>query len=400
MNAANAADSHVSVAIVGGGAVGLAAALELAQAGIPVALLGATDQPHDDGRTAALMQPSVALLERLGVLEALRPKSWPLAAIRLIDVTGALLRAPTVTFRAAEIDLPYFALNFSNADIVRALTAALRKTPGARVETARVTAATPGEDHTTLTLDDGRTLTAALVIAADGQKSRLRDAAGIGVRSWSYDQVALTFHVTHTKDHEDISTEFHTRAGPLTYVPYGDFTSSLVWLVTRAEAARLTALPPQQVALACQRASSSLLGDLTIRGGVGAVPMGGLIARSATAPRLALVGEALHAFPPVGAQGMNLGFRDAENITHAAIKAARAGEDSGGDEVLAAYQRGRQVDAVSRTYGVDMLNRSLISGILPLDLLRVAGLSAAAHLGPLRRVLMRAGMGQSPFAAE
>lgn len=400
MITANATNNRVTIAIVGGGAVGLAAALELAQAGIPVALLGSTDQPHDDGRTAALMQPSVALLDRLGVLEALRPRSWPLAAIRLIDVTGALLRAPTVTFRAAEIDLPYFALNFSNADIVRTLTAALRTTPGVQVDSARVASAVPGENHTTLTLEDGRTLTAALVIAADGQKSRLRDAAGIGVRSWSYDQVALTFHVTHTKDHEDISTEFHTRAGPLTYVPYGDFTCSVVWLVTRAEAARLTALPPQQVALACQRASSSLLGDLTICGGVGAVPMGGLIARSATAPRLALVGEALHAFPPVGAQGMNLGFRDAESITHAAIKAARAGEDPGGDDVLAAYQQGRQVDALSRTYGVDMLNRSLISGILPLDLLRLAGLSAAANIGPLRRVLMRAGMGQSPFAAE
>lgn len=396
MNAAN----DVNVAVVGGGAVGLAAALEVSQAGMSVALLGATDQPRDDGRTAALMQPSVALLDRIGVLERLAPRSFPLAAIRLIDVTGALLRAPTVTFRAAEIDLPYFALNFSNADIVRTLTAALREEPMARVEAALVTAADYGAHGATLTLSDGRSLTADLVIAADGQKSRLREAADIGVRSWSYDQVALTFHVTHTKDHEDISTEFHTRAGPLTYVPYGDFTSSVVWLVTREEAARLTGLAPQQVAVACQRASSSLLGDLTILGGVGAVPMGGLIARSATAPRLALAGEALHAFPPVGAQGMNLGFRDADNIAQAAIAAYRAGRDPGGDDVLAAYQRGRQVDAVSRTYGVDMLNRTLIAGILPLDLIRAAGLSAAANIGPLRRALMRAGMGQSPFAAE
>lgn len=386
------------VAVVGGGANGLAAALGLANAGVSVAHLGAIDSPRDDGRTAALMQPSVTLLEKLGVLSRLSARSWPLAAIRLIDVTGALLRAPTVTFRAAEIDLPFFALNFSNADIVREMTAALRAEPMARVESTLVTAATPGPDSTVLDLADGRTLTAELVIAADGQNSPLREAADIPCRRWSYDQVALTFHVRHTKDHEDISTEFHTRAGPLTYVPFGDYTCSVVWLVTRDEAARLTALPPQQVAIACQRASSSLLGDLTILGGVGAVPMGGLIARSAVAPRMALVGEALHAFPPVGAQGMNLGFRDAGSLIDLVSAAIGKGEDAGGTDLLAAYDRGRQVDAVSRTYGVDLLNRSLIADLLPLDLMRVAGLSAAATIGPLRRAMMRTGMGQSPVA--
>lgn len=398
-DASKATMQDIPVVVVGGGAIGLAVALGLAQAGVPVVLAGAAETVHDDGRTAALMQPSIATFGRLGVLERLKEKSWPLAAIRLVDITGALVRSPTVTFRASEIGHDYFALNFSNADIVREMTAALRAEPNATVLTARVTDVGIGPEAVALTLSDGQSLRCALAVAADGQKSPLREAAGIGTRRWPYDQVALTFHVTHPKDHEDISTEFHTRAGPLTYVPYGPFKSSVVWLVTHAEAKRLMALPPQEVARACQRMSSSLLGDLTIVGGVGAVPMGAMIARTAAANRIALAGEALHAFPPVGAQGMNLGLRDADNLLDAIIPALRRGEDPGSAAALAPYERGRQVDAVSRTYGVDMLNRSLISGLLPVDLARFAGLTAAATFGPLRRALMRAGMGQSPFAA-
>ncbi|HRK25301.1 MAG TPA: FAD-dependent monooxygenase, partial [Beijerinckiaceae bacterium] len=110
-------------------------------------------------------------------------------------------------------------------------------------------------------------------------------------------------------------------------------------------------------------------------------------------------GEALHAFPPVGAQGMNLGFRDARSLVAAIRSAHERGEDVGSAAALAPYERSRQIDAVSRTYGVDLLNRSLISGLLPLDLARFAGLTAAAHVGPIRRMLMRAGMGRSPIAA-
>lgn len=387
--------SDHAIAVVGGGAVGLSAALGLAQAGHDVVLLGAAETVRDDGRTAALMQPSVDFLARLGIRERLDGRAWPLAAIRLIDITGGLVRAPTVTFRASEIDRPFFAENFSNADLVRTMTDALRQS-GARVETAQVASARFGAEHAELTLSDGHRLRAHLVVAADGANSPLRDAANIGVRRWAYEQVALTFHVRHTKDHEDISTEFHTRSGPLTFVPYGDYTSSVVWLVTPKEAETLKALGLVGLARQCQKRSSSLLGDLTITGPTGAVPMRGLIANAAGAPRLMLAGEALHVFPPVGAQGMNLGFRDAVGILDAV--AAAHGGDVGGTKPVAEYERGRRIDATSRTLGVDLLNRSLIAGVLPLDLLRFAGLTAASHIPPLRRLLMRAGMGQSPFA--
>jgi 2-octaprenyl-6-methoxyphenol hydroxylase len=392
--AQNLSPRHVKVAVVGGGAIGLGVALGLKQAGVDVLLAGAPETVRDDGRTAALMQPSVAFLKRIGVHERLDGKGFPLAAMRLIDITGGLLRAPTVTFRASEIDLDAFAENFSNADIVRAMLARAGE-DGLETTTALVSAATFEPERVLLTLADGSSLSADLVIAADGARSPLREAAGIGTKTWAYEQVALTFHVRHTRDHEDVSTEFHTRSGPLTFVPYGDYTSSVVWLVTPDEAEDLRGLDDRGLAIACQRRSSSLLGDLTLTGNRGAVPMRGMIANTATAPRLMLAGEALHVFPPVGAQGMNLGFRDAQGILDAVFEAETDGADFGGKTALDAYDRGRRIDATSRTLGVDLLNRSLIAGLLPLDLLRFAGLTAASHLSPLRRVLMRAGMGQS-----
>lgn len=383
----------VAVAVVGGGAVGCGLALGLKQAGVDCLLIGAPETVRDDGRTAALMQPSLAYLERAGVRPRLEGKGYPLAAIRIIDITGGLIRSPTVTFRASEIDLDAFAENFSNTDIIRAMQAE-GAAAGLETTTSMVTAASFSPERATLELSDGAQVTAALVVAADGARSPTREAAGIAVSSWAYEQVALTFHVRHTKDHEDVSTEFHTRSGPLTFVPYGSYTSSVVWLVTPQEAETLRRLDDRALAIACQRRSSSLLGDLTITGNRGAVPMRGMIAKSATAPRVMLAGEALHVFPPVGAQGMNLGFRDGVNVIDAVESAVSAGEDPGGPRALDAYERGRRVDATSRTFGVDMLNRSLMAGVLPFDLLRFAGLSAAANISPLRHLLMRTGMGQ------
>lgn len=389
--------TRFDVAVVGGGAVGLAVALGLTRAGISTMLIGAVPDPADDGRTAALMKTSLDVLDGLDVRPALAGKGFPLAAIRLIDVTGGLLRSPTVTFRASEIDLPAFAENYSNADLVRTMTARLAH------EECTFTAAHAASvqfqpDRVRLTLSDGTEIESALIVAADGARSTVRGAAGIGVRDWAYEQVALTFHVRHTRDHEDVSTEFHARSGPLTFVPYGDYTSSVVWLVTPSEAKALQSLSTGELAVACQRKSSSLLGDLTITTRVGAVPMRGLMAVHATAPRAMLAGEALHVFPPIGAQGLNLGLRDAKGIVDAVTAALEAGEDIGGAKALETYDAGRRSDATSRTLGVDLLNRTLIAGLLPLDMLRFAGLSAASNIAPLRRAMMRAGMGQSPLA--
>ncbi|HRJ69380.1 MAG TPA: FAD-dependent monooxygenase, partial [Beijerinckiaceae bacterium] len=277
---AKAANSNTEpvhdVAVVGGGAAGLAVLLGLERAGLKPVLVGAVPNPRDDGRTAALMAPSVRLLDRIGALPRLEPKSTPLSAMRLIDATGALVRAPTVTFRASEVGLPWFALNFANADLVREMTAEAAHR-GLDCIAEQVIEGAFGEDCARLVLADGQILRARLVIAADGQKSLLRGLAGLNIKSWTYAQTALTFHVTHSRDHEDISTEIHMRAGPLTFVPFGAYRSAVVWLVTPDEAERLRALPPEDLAIAVQRASTSLLGDLTVVTPAAAVPMRGLV---------------------------------------------------------------------------------------------------------------------------
>jgi 2-octaprenyl-6-methoxyphenol hydroxylase len=206
----------------------------------------------------------------------------------------------------------WFALNFSNADLVTAMTAALREEPNATLDTALVEDATFSEGGVTLTLSTGRVVEADVVAAADGQKSPLRQAAGIGTRDWTYDQVALTFHVTHTQGSRGHLDRISHPLGTADLCALRPLQIERRLAGDAGRGGKAEGPVAAGTGTACQRRSSSLLGDLTIAGPTGAVPMRGLIAKSATAPRLMLAGEALHVFPPVGAQGMNLGFRDAQ----------------------------------------------------------------------------------------
>jgi 2-octaprenyl-6-methoxyphenol hydroxylase len=230
------------------------------------------------------------------------------------------------------------------------------------------------------------------VVAADGQKSRLREAAGIEARRWSYPQSALTVILAHDRDHGDASTEFHTRDGPFTLVPLSGRRSSLVWVTKPERAAGLAELDDARLGLAIERQAHSLLGRTRVDGPRGMVPLSGLSVRRYATSRLALVGEAAHVFPPIGAQGLNLGFRDVAALRDAAVEARGRGLDPGSDAALRPYQRSRDLDVPLRRAAVDGLNRSLLSDLLPLDLARGAGLLLMSSFGPLRRAVMREGV--------
>jgi 2-octaprenyl-6-methoxyphenol hydroxylase len=204
----------------------------------------------------------------------------------------------------------------------------------------------------------------------------------------------MTFAVSHLRDHEDISTEFHTTGGPFTLVPAGDHQSTVVWMARIKDAERLLALDDTAFALAAERTCRSLLGKLTITSQRGAYPMGGLLAERFTVPGLALVGETGHAFPPIGAQGMNLGFRDADTLADALAKAFTKGESHELSSALSGWDADRRRDAGLRTAGVDMFNRSLITDLLPVSMARGLGLAALKGIPPLRRAVMRAGLAQ------
>ncbi|ACA17635.1 Ubiquinone biosynthesis hydroxylase, UbiH/UbiF/VisC/COQ6 family [Methylobacterium sp. 4-46] len=380
------------VAVVGAGAAGLAAALALSRDGLRTALLG-RHAPVADGRTVALLDGSVRFLGALGAWEAIAPSAAALAELHLIDDTGSLFRPPPARFVAAEIGLGAFGWNVESARLVEALRACARAAPGLTLIEEDVAGAAPAGGAATVTLEGGAQVRARLVVAADGARSPLREAAGIPVRRWDYPQAALTTILSHARDHREISTEFHTRQGPFTLVPLpGGRRSSLVWVTAAEKAERLRGLDDAALAAAVERRAQALLGRMAIDGPRGVVPMRGLLATRPVAPRLALVGEAAHVFPPIGAQGLNLGLRDAAALRDLLVEARQGGADPGGEALLGRFARGRALDARLRSGAVDALNRSLLSGLLPADLLRGAGLLALSTIAPLRRAVMREGI--------
>lgn len=384
------------IVIVGGGPAGLAAALALDAVGAPVTLAAGPHRPGGfdrDRRTAALFAGSIELLRNLGVWEALAPISAPLSAIRLIDDTGGLLRAPEVIFKAAEAGLEAFGYNVPNDALVDALMQRLRASPRITlIETAGVRHVAVGAAHVELTLAEGRTLETPLAVAADGRKSLTRDAAGITTTSWSYPQTAIVTWFSHSRDHGGVSTEFHRWTGPFTLVPMPGRASSLVWVEDPRQAERLIALDDDAFRHAIETRLMGLLGTVGGLGPRAAFPLSGLTPDAAGRNRVALVGESGHVIPPIGAQGLNLGLRDAATLADCVAEAADSGSDPGAASVLAVYSDRRHADVQSRITTVDLLNRTLISPFLPVQWARGFGLHLLKGLAPLRRRLMQEGV--------
>ena len=382
--------------VVGAGPAGLTAAIALAVGGIETVLV-AKRQERPDTRTSALLAGSVAALDVLGVWEACRAHAAPLRVMRLADDTQRLLRAPEVSFAAAEIGLDAFGHNIENRHLIAALEARAAKLAHLTRIDAPAKTVTPGEEAITVELEDGRTITAELAIGADGRNSMCRAAAGIAIDRFSYPQAALTLNFVHTRPHRDISTEFHTESGPFTLVPLPGDRSSLVCVVAPAEAERLATLPDDVLSETVERRAHSILGKVTVEPARGVFPLAVETAQRFAAERVALVGEAAHVVPPIGAQGLNLGLRDAATIGELAVAARRDGGDLGADALLAHYDRLRRPDIATRTAAVDMLNRSLLADFLPAQGLRGLGLYLLDRIGPLRRAMMREGVAPSAF---
>ncbi len=381
------AGASVDIAIVGAGPVGLAAALALASEGRSVALLGPLATPRD-GRTVALLDSSWRLLAELGLQDALLEKAAPLAVMRLVDDSGSLFRQPPVEFRASEIGLEAFGWNIENADLTEVLTETAGQRAGLRLLPGLVRSIEPAADSVRLCGDGFAPLSARLVVGADGRNSQVRAVAGIASRDWRYPQVALTGIFTHARDHREISTEFHTRQGPCTLVPLPGRRSSLVWLLEPEAAEAVAALDDAAFARRVETQVQSLLGAMSVAGPRGRIPMGGLSVDRFAAGRMALIGEAAHVFPPIGAQGLNLGLRDVAALRDAVAER----DDPGAEGAMTAYDAARRTDVRLRTGAVDALNRTLLSDLLPADLMRGAGLLALSRIGPLRRFVMRQGL--------
>jgi 2-octaprenyl-6-methoxyphenol hydroxylase len=378
----------IEVVVVGAGLAGSVAAIALSRRGRKVVLISSQTR-HQDQRTTALMDQSIRFLDRLGLWSDLQPHAEALSTMQIIDGTSRLLRAPPVAFRSSEIGLPAFGYNFTNADLLDVFAAAIAREPNIVVYQQDATAVAFEGDAALVTLADGTQLSADLVIGADGRRSMTREAAGVSVRTWSYPQTAVVLNFSHSLPHQNVSTEFHTESGPCTQVPLHGNRSSLVWVVQPDEAVRLTELPLEALSEKVEARMQSLLGKVTVDAGVQAWPLSGMTALRYGKGRAAFVGEAAHAFPPIGAQGLNLSLRDVMAL-----------EELAGDDLskpISAtignrFDRRRKVDVLSRTASVDLLNRSLLSPFLPVQVVRAAGIHLLSALSPLRQFVMREGV--------
>lgn len=381
-----------SVVVVGRGPAGLTVAIALAQGGLSTVLAGKLSA-QSDNRTTALLAGSVTALDTLGVWNLCAAYAAPLKVMRIVDDTGRLWRAPEVMFQASEIGLDAFGYNIENRHLTGALEQRARGLPGLRITDDNVISVVKDGRTVVVKTRDESILRAPLIIGADGRNSICRAAAAIEMDERRYPQVALTLCVRHSRSHQDTSTEFHTRTGPFTLVPLPGERSSVVWVLDRASAEHIAALDDAELATEIERASHSIVGKIEVEPGRGRFPLHVATARHFADKRIVLVGEAAHVIPPIGAQGLNMGLRDAATISEVAIAAHRSGLDIGSPDVLSRYETMRQADVRSRTLAVDLLNRTLLSDFLPTQGMRGLGLYLIDRIGPLRRAVMREGLG-------
>ncbi|MGH6676946.1 MAG: FAD-dependent monooxygenase, partial [Xanthobacteraceae bacterium] len=297
-------------AVIGAGPAGLVSAIALATAGVDTVLIAPLAKP--DQRTTALLAGSVTALATLDIWRNCLAEAAPLRKIRIVDDTKRLFRAPEASFEAAEIGLDAFGYNIENRDLLAALEARAAELKLPRTA-APATAITSDRSGVTIKVS-GRDLRVRLVIGADGQRSLCREATRIGSSRREYPQSALTLNLTHARPHRDVSTEFHTEHGPFTLVPLPGRRSSLVWVSDPANIGDWAAKNDAELATEIENRAHSILGAMSVESGRSTFPLAVETTATMARDRIALVGEAAHILPPIGAQGLNLGLRDAATI--------------------------------------------------------------------------------------
>ena len=390
------------ILISGGGIAGLAAAAAFGTAGFNVICVDPTppitsrEADGADMRSTAMLQPARTLLEAAGIWDHLAPHAAALQIMRIVDAGGAEPEARIVKdFDASDIsDLP-FGWNFPNYVLRREMLTRLEALPNVDFRAGTgATALFTRSQMAKVTLSDGSKVQAKLVIAADGRNSPMRKAAGITVSTKRYGQKALAFAVTHPIPHNNVSTEIHRTGGPFTLVPLPDYNglpcSAVVWMddgpksQTRFDA-NIPAFEDEMSTRSCHH-----FGPLTLASKRSIWPIISQTASAMSAQRVALIAEAAHVVPPIGAQGLNMSLRDMAAL----LELATARPDGLGDaEMLMAYEKARMGDIKLRVRGIDLLNRASQASSPAMRDARAMGLNALYSMGPVRKTLMQMGLG-------
>ncbi|MGD1935591.1 MAG: FAD-dependent monooxygenase [Candidatus Phaeomarinobacter sp.] len=399
---------EADIVVVGGGLVGLTAALALASgaAGAPfrVVVVDAFDpraavNAAYDGRNSSIAYASWRLFEALGVADRLRGREQPINDILVTDGKVREGASPMfLHFAAAEIadetgDAPlgHFV---ENRHLREALLDAVGDCDGIElIAPASVADVVYAPGYADVHLDDGRVVRGALCIAADGRGSPVREKAGIKTIGWSYDQAGIVTTMVHDKPHEGVAQEYFLPGGPFAVLPMTGNRSSLVWTETQSVAADLMALDDEAFASEAQDRFGTYLGACRPDGPRWSYPLSLQLARDYVKPRLALVGDAAHGIHPLAGQGYNLGVRDVAALVDVLVEARKVGLDIGALTVLDRYQRWRRFDSTALAVMTDGLNRLFSNDIGPLRVLRDLGLGLVNQVGPARRLFMRQAAG-------
>ena len=390
------------IVISGGGVAGLTAAAAFGAAGFSVVIvdpaLPVTNAAFEgaDLRTTAFLQPAQSFLDDIGLWGRLAEYATPLQVMRIADVSGEGSGARvTADFDAADISDKPFGWNLPNWLLRREMLARLTELPNVEFHAGTgFVSLLPRETEALVMLTGGLQVRAKLVIGADGRHSAVREAADIDVKTHRYGQKAISFAVTHPSPHDNVSTEIHRSGGPFTFVPLPDHEgmpcSAVVWMEKGAEVNRLMALSDEEFESEALTRSAALYGSLTLATRRMVWPIISQVASALSAPRTALVAEAAHVVPPIGAQGLNMSLNDIATLLDLARE-----HDLGSRKMLDAYQKARHGDIKLRVNGIDALNRASMSNAPFLQDLRVAGIKALHDAAPVRRGLMKLGLGAS-----
>ncbi|GEK69596.1 UbiH/UbiF/VisC/COQ6 family ubiquinone biosynthesis hydroxylase [Paracoccus denitrificans] len=388
------------ILIAGGGLNGPALALALADAGLSVAVADA--RPADaragdafDGRAYALALASQRLLSALGLWRDLAPNAQEIRKVEATQgVPGEGAGPFGLHFDGAEIEEGRLGYMLEDRFLYRALLAAMQgrvthlpglSVTGQEAEGAAIRAS----------LSDGRSITARLLVGADGRQSGVAARAGIRRIGHDYGQIALVAAVDHELPHHGTAHQYFMPTGPLAILPLPGNRSSIVWSEAEASARAIIELPDADFLAVLRPRFGDFLGEIRLAGPRFSYPLNLTLAERYVAPRVALVGDAAHGVHPIAGQGLNLGLRDVAVLAEVIVAARRRGEDIGADTVLARYQDWRRPDATALALGMDGVN-ALFSNANPL--LRTArelGMGLVDAIPPLRRGFMRQAAGLS-----
>jgi 2-octaprenyl-6-methoxyphenol hydroxylase len=387
-----------SIVICGGAFAGLALALALRQGlgpDVPVIVADPAlgTRPSRDPRATAIVAACRRLFETIGVWEAVAPNAQPILDMVVTDShLDDAIRPTFLTFAGDVAPGEPFAHMVENRHLIDALAA--------RAEAGGVTLrATPVTDHEAdasgvrVTLGDGTSIDAMLLVAADGARSKLRERAGIPTYGWEYNQSGIVVTVGHERDHHGRAEEHFLPAGPFAILPLTGRRSSLVWTETRSEAARIVALPAEDFHHELEKRFGLRLGEIEVLDTPRAFPLHYFVARAFVAERLALIGDAAHVIHPIAGQGLNMGLKDVAALAEVVVDAARLGIDPGQADVLERYQRWRRFDTMAMGFATNSLNVLFSNQSTLLRGVRDIGLGIVDRLPPLKGLFIRQAAG-------